>query len=115
MAVTRYHIAAYTISGFFTGLAAVAYAATFQAIMPSTGGGLELDAIGSAVIGGTSMAGGSGTVVGTLLGVLIISLLKTGLPFIGLQANWQQIITGFVMIVAVGMDVIKNKKLMRKY
>lgn len=115
VAVTRYHIAAYTISGFFTGLAAVAYAATFQAIMPSTGGGLELDAIGSAVIGGTSMAGGSGTVVGTLLGVLIISLLKTGLPFIGLQANWQQIITGFVMIVAVGMDVIKNKKLMRKY
>lgn len=114
VSVTRYHIAAYVIAGLFTGLAAVAYAATFQAIGPSTGGGLELDAIASAVIGGTSMAGGSGTVVGTLLGVFIISLLKTGLPFIGLQANWQQIITGFVMIVAVGSDVLKNKRLQRK-
>lgn len=114
VSVTRYHVMAYVIAGLFTGLAAVAYAATFQAVGPSTGGGLELDAIASAVIGGTSMAGGSGTVLGTLLGVFIISLLKTGLPFIGLQANWQQIITGFVMIVAVGTDVIKNKKLQRK-
>lgn len=114
VSVTKYHIMAYVISGLFTGLASVAYAATFQALGPSTGGGLELDAIASAVIGGTSMAGGSGTVVGTLLGVFIISLLKTGLPFIGLQANWQQIITGFVMIIAVGADVIKSKKLLRK-
>lgn len=114
VSVARYHVAAYALSGMFTGLAAVAYAATFQALMPGTGAGLELDAIGSAVIGGTSMAGGSGSIAGTLIGVFIMSLLKTGLPFIGLQANWQQIITGIVLIAAVSIDVIKNKKLLRK-
>lgn len=110
VAVTRYHMLAYIISGFFTGLAAIAYAATFQGLVPGTGAGLELDAIGSAVIGGTSMAGGSGSVVGTLLGVFVMSLLKTGLPFIGLQANWQQIITGLILILAVGLDVVRSNR-----
>lgn len=114
VSVTRYHMAAYVISGFFTGLAAIAYAATFQALAPGTGAGLELDAIGSAVIGGTSMAGGAGSVVGTLLGVFVMSLLKTGLPFIGFQANWQQIITGLVLILAVALDVMKNRRLARR-
>ena len=114
VSVARYHMAAYVISGFFTALASIAYAATFQALAPGTGAGLELDAIGSAVIGGTSMAGGSGSVVGTLLGVLIMSLLKTGLPFVGLQANWQQIITGIILMLAVGVDMIKNRRLARK-
>ncbi|MDD2970689.1 MAG: ABC transporter permease [Lachnospiraceae bacterium] len=108
--VIKYHMIAYIISGFFTGLAAVAYAATFQAVAPGTGAGLELDAIGGAIIGGTSMTGGSGSIVGTLLGVFIMSMLKTGLPFIGLQANWQQIITGLILIGAVFMDVMKKKK-----
>ncbi len=109
--VVKYQISAYVISGLFTGLAAIAYAATFQAIAPGTGAGLELDAIGGAIIGGTSMTGGSGSIVGTLLGVFIMSMLKTGLPFIGLQANWQQIITGLILIGAVMIDVIKNKKM----
>lgn len=108
--VIKYQMSAYIISGFFAGLGAIAYAATFQAIAPGTGAGLELDAIGGAIIGGTSMNGGSGSVAGTLLGVFIMSMLKTGLPFIGLQANWQQIITGLVLIVAVYIDVLKNKK-----
>ena len=56
------------------------------------------------------MTGGVGTITGTLLGVFVMSLLKTGLPYIGLQANWQQIITGIVLIVAIFIDVLKNKK-----
>ena len=109
--VVKHQMRAYIISGLFTGLAAIAYAGTFQAVAPGTGAGLELDAIGGAIIGGTSMNGGAGSIVGTLLGVFIMSMLKTGLPFIGLQANWQQIITGLVLIGAVMIDVIKNKKL----
>ena len=101
---------AYIICGIFTGLAGIAYAATFQAIAPGTGAGLELDAIAGAIIGGTSMTGGSGSIVGTLLGVFVMSMLKTGLPFIGLQANWQQIITGLVLIAAVFIDVIRTRK-----
>lgn len=56
------------------------------------------------------MKGGSGSIVGTLLGVFVMSMLKTGLPFIGLQANWQQIITGIILIIAVFIDVVRSKK-----
>jgi len=108
--VVKYQMSAYIISGFFTGLAGISYAATFQAIAPGSGAGLELDAIGGAIIGGTSMNGGMGSVAGSLLGVFIMSMLKTGLPYIGLQANWQQIITGVILIIAVFIDVQKNKK-----
>lgn len=108
--VVKYQGLAYLISGFFAGLAGIAYGATFQSIAPGTGAGLELDAIAGAIIGGTSMNGGVGTIPGTLLGVFVMSLLKTGLPYIGLQANWQQIITGIVLIVAIYIDVLKNKK-----
>jgi len=109
--VVKYQMRAYIISGLFTGLAGIAYAATFQAIATGTGAGLELDAIGGAIIGGTSMNGGLGSIVGTLLGVFIMSMLKTGLPYIGLQANWQQIITCIVLIGAVFIDVQKNRKM----
>ena len=80
-------------------------------VAPGTGAGLELDAICGAIIGGTSMTGGVGSVVGSLLGVFVMSLLKTGLPYIGLQANWQQIIIGIVLIVAIYIDVLKNKRI----
>ena len=109
--VVKYQMLAYIISGFFAGLAGIAYAATFSSsVAPGTGAGLELDAIGGAIIGGTSMTGGQGSIIGTLLGVFVMSLLKTGLPYVGLQANWQQIITGLVLIVAIYIDVLKNKK-----
>ena len=109
--VVKYQMMAYIISGFFAGLAGIAYAATFSSsVAPGTGAGLELDAIGGAIIGGTSMTGGQGSIIGTLLGVFVMSLLKTGLPYVGLQANWQQIITGIVLIVAIYIDVLKNKK-----
>lgn len=108
--VVRYQMTAYIISGLFAGLAGIAYAASFATIQPGTGAGMELDAIGAAIIGGVSTAGGYGTVTGTIIGVFIISVLKTGLPYVGLQANWQQIIIGIVLIAAVLMDVLRNKK-----
>ena len=108
--VLKWHMLAYIICGFFTGLAGIAYAGTFQTLTPGTGAGLELDAICAAIIGGTSMYGGQGTVVGTLIGVFLMCVLKTGLPYIGLQANWQQIIIGLVLIIAVLMDVLRTKK-----
>ncbi len=109
--VVKYQILAYVISGFFTGLGALAYGNIFQSLAPGTGAGYELNAIGGAIIGGTSMNGGMGTIAGTILGVFIMSVLQTGLPNIGLQANYQQIIIGLVLIVAVFVDVLKNKKL----
>lgn len=108
--VKFYHIMAYVISGFFAGLAAISYSAIFSTVQPGSGAGFELEAIGGAIIGGVSATGGVGSIIGTLLGVFVICLLKTGLPFIGLQANWQQIITGLVLIAAVLVDIIKKKR-----
>lgn len=108
--VKFYHIFAYVISGFFAGLAAISYSAIFATVQPGSGAGFELEAIGGAIIGGVSMSGGAGSITGTLAGVFVICMLKTGLPFIGLTANWQQIITGFVLIAAVLIDIFKRKK-----
>lgn len=108
--VKFYHVMAYVISGLFAGLAGVAYAATYATIYPGAGAGFELDAIGGAIVGGVSASGGVGTILGTFFGVFVICLMKVGLPFIGLQANWQQIFTGIVLIAAVLIDVVKKKK-----
>ena len=107
--VKFYHIFAYVISGFFAGLAAISYSAIFATVQPGSGAGFELEAIGGAIIGGVSMSGGAGSITGTLAGGFVICMLKTGLPFIGLTANWQQIITGFVLIAAVLVDILKRK------
>lgn len=108
--VKKYHITAYAICGLFAGLAGVAYAATYATIYPGSGAGFEMDAISGAIVGGVSASGGTGTILGAFLGVLVICLMKVGLPFIGLQANWQQIITGFVLLAAILIDVMKKKK-----
>ena len=109
--VVKYQMFAYIISGLFAGIAAIAYVcATSSSITPGAGGGLELDAIGGAIIGGTSMNGGTGSIFGTFLGVMILTLLKNGLPKIGLNAEWQSIITGLILIGAIWLDVIRNRK-----
>ena len=112
--VRFYHVMAYVICGLFAGLAAVAYAAVVPTIQPGTGAGLELDAIGGVFVGGVSATGGYGSVLGTLAGVFVIVLLKTGLPYVGLQANWQQIITGIVLIGAVMIDVAKRRRMAKE-
>ncbi len=109
--VVKWETLAYVISGTFAGIAGIAYAAINSTIMPGTGNGFELDAIAGVVIGGTSLAGGYGTVAGTIIGVFIMAILKVGLPFIDLQPHYQQFITGFVLIIAVYLDVKnRNKK-----
>ena len=100
--VKFYHVMVYVICGLFAGLAAIAYAAVTPTVQPGTGAGLEMDAIGGVFVGGVSASGG--------YGIFVIMLLKTGLPYIGLEANWQQIITGLVLIFAVLIDIMKRKR-----
>ena len=96
--------AVYTFSGFTCGLAGVMYASVYTSIIPSTGNGQELLGIAGVVIGGTSMSGGTGTLVGTIIGVFIMSVLKQGLMSMGLQSHWQTFFTGVVVIGAVLLD-----------
>ena len=107
--VDNWKIAVYTLSGFFIGMSGLMYAAAYTTITPGTGNGQEMNGITAVVIGGTSMAGGSGTMAGTLIGVFVMSVLKTGLSACGLQAPWQTFFTGVVVIAAVLMDIQRTK------
>lgn len=102
--------AVYTVCGFFCGMAAIVYAATYSTIIPGTGSGLEMKAIASVIIGGTSMSGGVGTMSGTLIGALLMSVLSNGLMSLGLQGHFQTFFTGLVVILAVLLDIYRNKK-----
>ena len=105
-----YHIMVYVVCGLFAGVASIAYAASTPTIQPGVGAGMEMDAIGGAIVGGVSASGGRGTMEGIFIGTFVIMLLKVGLPFVGFQANWQQLITGFVLNASVMLDVIKKSR-----
>ena len=106
--VDKWKVAVYTLSGFFIGMSGLFYAAAYTTITPGTGAGQEMNGITGVLIGGTSMSGGSGTLVGTLIGVFIMSVLKTGLSACNLQAPWQTFLTGAVVIGAVLLDIART-------
>lgn len=108
--VDKWKIIVYVISGFFAGLGGIMYAATYTTIIPGTGNGIELQAIAAVVIGGTSLAGGIGSITGTIIGVYVMSVLKNGLMSMNLQGQWQVFFTGVVVICAVLIDIYRNKK-----
>lgn len=100
----------HAISGLLAGLAGITIASRLYAGTCTSGDGAENDAIAAVVIGGTSMAGGSGKLGGTLIGALIIGLLNNGLNLMGVNSDWQFIIKGGVILGAVYMDFIRSKK-----
>ena len=106
---SKWLILVYTVNGLFCGFAALMYAATYTTVLPGTGNGLELQGIAAVVIGGTSLAGGVGSMSGTLIGVFIMSVLKMGLTSIGLQPQWQTFFVGVVVILAVLMDIYRQR------
>jgi len=107
--VKRNQVIYYVIGGFLAGLAGVIYTAKFDLATPNTGDGWELQAIAAVIIGGTSLFGGTGGVWRTVLGVLIIKSLETGLIHIGLGSYWQRITIGIVIILAVMTDTLRKR------
>jgi ribose transport system permease protein len=108
----RFHKAmVYALSGLMSALAAVVLTARLNSAQPIAGMMYELDAIAATVIGGTSLMGGSGTLTGTLVGALIMGVLRNGLNLLGVSSFLQQIVIGFVIIVAVLVDsVLKQRR-----
>ncbi len=106
--VDRWKISVYAVCGLFAAMAGLFYGAAYTTILPGKGNGEEMNGIAAVVIGGTSMSGGSGSMFGTLIGVLIMATLKKGLASVGLQAHWQTFFTGFVVIGAVLLDILRN-------
>ncbi len=101
--------AVYSLSGAMAGLAAILVAGRTNAGFPLAGVGAELDAIADAIIGGASFFGGVGTVSGTLIGALIIAVLRNGLNLLNVSAHWQMVVIGAVIIAAVWVDVLRRR------
>jgi ribose transport system permease protein len=102
--------AVYVVCGMFAGLAGVVIAARLNSAQPSLGQGYELDAIAAAVIGGTSLSGGEGTILGTVIGAFIISTLTNGLRILSVPQEWQTVVTGGIVILAVYLDGIRRRR-----
>ncbi len=107
--VDGWKIAIYGLCGGFSGLAGVLIAARLNSAQPSLGQGYELDAIAAAVIGGTSLSGGEGTILGTVIGAFVISTLTNGLRILSVPQEWQIVVTGAIVILAVYLDIVRRR------
>ncbi len=93
------------LCGLFAGLAGVLIGARLNSAQPALGAGYELDAIAAAVIGGTSLSGGEGTILGTIIGAFVHQLRwPTACAFMGVQQEWQIVVTGTILVLAVYLD-----------
>ncbi|MHB8279598.1 MAG: ABC transporter permease [Candidatus Humimicrobiaceae bacterium] len=108
--VDSWKIVVYTLGGVFAGLAGVLIAARLNSAQPALGAGYELEAIAAAVIGGTSLSGGDGTILGTIIGAFIMSVLINGLRILSVPQEWQTVFTGLIIILAVYMDIIRRRR-----
>lgn len=107
--VDGWKMAIYALAGAVTGVAGVLIAARVNSAQPALGQGYELEAIAAVVIGGTSLAGGRGTILGTLIGALIMSVLTNGLRILSVAPEWQIVATGVIIIGAVYADMLRKK------
>jgi ribose transport system permease protein len=103
-------LAVYTLTGALSGLAGVLMVSRFGTATSSTGSGVEMTVISAAVIGGASLSGGKGTVLGAVLGVILMSVISNVLVILNVSVHWQNLITGVILIIAVVFDVLSNKK-----
>lgn len=108
--VDLWKIVTYAICGAICGIAGLIVSSRLNSAQPALGLGYELDAIAAVVIGGTSLAGGRGTVTGTIIGAFIMSVLTNGLRVMGVQEEWKIVVTGVIIILAVFVDILLRKK-----
>jgi ribose transport system permease protein len=107
--VRKWIVIIYGVAGLFTGLAGVMISARLGSAQPATGAGYELYAIAAVVIGGTSLSGGRGSMLGTIIGSLIIAVINNGLQIVSVPQEWQNVILGLVILLAVFADQFRTR------
>jgi inositol transport system permease protein len=108
--VPRNIVMIYTYCGLLAGLAAVVFAGRVGSVHPGAADGYELTAIAATTIGGTSHSGGIGTIGGAFVGALVLSVMRNGLTLLGVNAYWQKVVEGLIIVGAVIIDMRKNAK-----
>ncbi len=108
--VAAWKTSVYLLCGMFAGLGGVLMSSRLNSAQPSLGSGYELDAIAAAVIGGTSLSGGEGTILGTIIGAFIISTLTNGLRILSVPQEWQMVVTGTIVVLAVYADMMRRRQ-----
>ncbi|MDO8884714.1 MAG: ABC transporter permease [Pseudotabrizicola sp.] len=103
-------IAIYALAGSICGIAGLIIASRLNSAQPALGLGYELDAIAAVVIGGTSLAGGRGSILGTMIGALIMAVLLNGLRVMSVAQEWQTVVTGAIIIAAVYADMLRRRR-----
>lgn len=104
--VNATRIALFTLSGLMAGVGGMVLSSRLSSGHPNTAAGLEFDVIVAAILGGTSLMGGEGTVIGTAIGALIVGVINNGLNLTGVSTFWQQVVQGVILISAVGLDLL---------
>ena len=104
-------VAIYALAGGICGIAGLLIASRLNSAQPALGLGYELDAIAAVVIGGTSLAGGRGSILGTIIGALIMSVLLNGLRILSVAQEWQTVVTGIIIIAAVYADMLRRRRM----
>ena len=110
MPVRRYKLLAYALSGFTASLAGVVLASRLMSGQPNAGIGFELDAIAAVVLGGAAITGGRGSILGTLIGAVILGVLNNGLNLLGVSPYTQKILKGVIILLAVGAGALKRER-----
>jgi len=108
--VDFWKVVVYSVNGAICGVAGLLIASRLNSAQPALGQGYELDAIAAVVIGGTSLSGGRGTVLGTIIGAFIVSVLTNGLRILSVAQEWQLVVTGLIIILAVYGDILRRTK-----
>ena len=108
--VDFWKVVVYATSGAICGIAGLLIASRLNSAQPALGQGYELDAIAAVVIGGTSLSGGAGTILGTIIGAFIMSVLTNGLRILSVAQEWQTVVTGAIIILAVYADILRRRR-----
>jgi ribose transport system permease protein len=109
ISINKVKVAVYTIAGALAAVGGIIVTSRLDSAQPNAGGGYELDAIAAVVIGGTSLSGGKGSIMGTVLGAIIIGVLNNGLVLLNVSPFWQQVVKGSVILLAVVIDRANSK------
>ena len=107
-------IKVFMLSGLCVGVASIVYLARLSMAQPTAGQGYEMEAVAATVIGGTSINGGEGSILGSLIGAVVVAVIRNGLVLLGVQSFFTQIVVGAIIVLAVGLDITRTRLAARR-